>query len=80
MNTDAIDIFLQQHDLEHLNEDERNNLMQLLKATYPLVILRDRIRTAEMVPNHDRYMRLGYILGHLGYRKEGIWFVYRGSR
>ena len=75
MIRDEIDIFLRQHDPEYLSGREEDQLIKLLKSSYPLIVKRNKIRTACEIPDHNRYMRLASLLGKLGYRKSGVWFV-----
>ena len=80
MRGDEIDVFLRQHDPEYLSGREEEQLMELLKSYYPIVVKRNKIRTACEIPDHNRYMRLASILGSLGYRKSGVWFVRAGMK
>lgn len=75
MNTDLIDVFVKTHDLDHLNESEKIRLLNLLQSHYPLVLQGGKIRTREEIPDHNKYMKLAAILGKIGYRKQGIWFI-----
>ncbi len=80
MRGDEIDVFLRQHDPEYLSGREEEQLMELLKSYYPIIVKRNKIRTACEIPDHNRYMRLASILGSLGYRKSGVWFVREGMK